>query len=209
MPVEIEAKMKIDDPKASLVRLKQKARSLGRISGTQHLLRHADQKLLSANKGLRIRTNTDLQTHQSTHIITFKGPQKSGQVKQREEIETEVTDLQAAISLLEQLGFIRNTLIREATQSWKLADCKIELDEVPILGSFVEIEGPSEKSVLHMRDALGLSNQALERSSYIALLADHSQKRPARRAKIFGFSGVAPATIRRCAPATRIDRLCG
>jgi len=98
------------------VRLKQKARSLGaNFRNTTSSSTPRNQKLLSANKGLRIRTNTDLQTHQSTHIITFKGPQKSGQVKQREEIETEVTDLQAAISLLEQTGLYSNTLIREAT----------------------------------------------------------------------------------------------
>ena len=50
------------------------------------------------------------------------------------------------------------------------------LDEMPLLGRFVEIEGPSEQEVTEMRKALGLENQPLITMSYIAMLGEYLKR---------------------------------
>ena len=49
---------------------------------------------------------------------------------------------------------------RSAARSWKLGGCTVELDELPHLGTFVEIEGPSEAAILKVRDQLQLDRAA-------------------------------------------------
>jgi adenylate cyclase class IV len=48
----------------------------------------------------------------------------------------------------------------------------VELDELPHLGCFVEIEGPDEQSVLAVRDRLGLAGPGITKS-YLAMLDAH------------------------------------
>jgi adenylate cyclase class 2 len=63
----------------------------------------------------------------------------------------------------------------------------VELDELPYLGSFVEVEGPDEATVLAVREQLGLSDRPIVKSSYIALLMGHLQERGQTR-KIVTFT---------------------
>ena len=55
--------------------------------------------------------------------------------------------------------------------------CEAALDELPLLGTFVEIEGPSERDVSAARDALALADFPLISSGYISLLASYLQQR--------------------------------
>jgi hypothetical protein len=51
------------------------------------------------------------------------------------------------------------------------------LDVLPHLGTFVEIEGPSEATILKVRDQLHLGERPLVKASYIALLMTYLQDR--------------------------------
>ena len=95
--------------------------------------------------GLRLRTNHDSATGTETHIITWKGPRQPGALKSREEVELTVTDPADAALLLEKLGYVKVLTFEKRRQSWQLGGCKVELDELPLLGSFVEVEGPGER----------------------------------------------------------------
>jgi adenylate cyclase class 2 len=79
--------------------------------------------------------------------------------------------------ILEQLGFVQSLRYQKRRESWKLERCRVELDEIPHLGRFVEVEGPSDKAVMEVREKLGLSANTLIKASYVAMLTAHLQER--------------------------------
>ncbi len=178
MPVEIEAKMKLGATDAVLKRLTEcGAAPVGSYLETNTFFDTEDRALLARDQGLRVRVSRDLNTGKVSCVVTHKGPNQYGQLKQRQETELEVGDADDAARLLNQLGFVRYLSFQKKRQSWKLDGCKVELDEVPYLGHFIEIEGPSEETVMKVREKLGLSHLALIKSSYIAMLVAYLQEK--------------------------------
>ena len=171
--LEIEAKIKIDDFSPIRSRLKAlDAQLIGQHHETNIFLDTPDKKLLSADSGLRLRRNHNFQNNKTQFVLTFKGPRLPGQVKARQEYETEVSSDENTLSLLSCLGFVPTLRFEKNRESWKLGDCKVELDDLPKLGRFVEIEGPDEARVLEVRGLLGLGSEPMIHESYAALLAN-------------------------------------
>jgi len=178
MAIELEAKMAVADHLAVAVLLRQfAARKLGDHFEVNAFFDTEDRSLLAAGEGLRLRHELDFGTTRERHVITYKGPRQAGPLKSREEIEFEVSDAAAATILLERLGYVRTLSFEKRRQSWELDGCTVELDEVPYLGKFVEIEGPDEPTVMRVRERLQLSDRPLIMSSYIALLMTHLKER--------------------------------
>lgn len=177
MAVEIEAKMQVDSLAVIQDRLtKLGAQPLGEVLEVNTFFDTDDRSLLAADKGLRLRTNTPLPAGQPTHSLTFKGPRQHGPLKSREEKEVGVDNAKSATALLDALGFHPTLSFEKKRQSWKLDDCQVELDELPYLGVFVEIEGPREESVMKVRESLELSDEPIVKASYVALLTTHLQE---------------------------------
>ena len=122
-----------------------------------------------------------MDTNADEHIITYKGPRQHGLLKSRDEVEVTVGNSEDASQLLERLGFVRMLSFEKRRESWKLGGCKVELDELPYLGSFVEVEGPGDQPVLAVREQLGLADRPIVKSSYIALLMGYLQERGQNR----------------------------
>ena len=61
---------------------------------------------------------------------------------------------------------------------------KVELDELPRLGRFVEVEGPDEATVMRVRADLGLAGLPLIKAGYIALLMDDLRARGEQAAEV-------------------------
>jgi predicted adenylyl cyclase CyaB len=178
MAVEIEAKMTVD----SFEPVRAKLRGAGAAGPVEHFELNTffdteDRSLLAADEGLRLRRDRDVAAGGEKHVITYKGPRQPGPLKNREEVEVDVSDSTAAVQLLERLGYLRTLSFEKRRESWKLDNCKVELDEVPHLGRFVEVEGPDEPSVMRVREKLGLAHRPIVKSSYIALLMSHLQER--------------------------------
>jgi adenylate cyclase class 2 len=178
MAVEIEAKMTVEsfDP------VRARLRDAGAAGPVQHFEVNTffdteDRSLLAADEGLRLRLDRDVAAGRERHVITYKGPRKLGPLKSREELEVEVSGADAAVQLLERLGYLRTLSFEKRRESWELDGCKVELDELPHLGKFVEVEGPDEQSVLRVRERLGLASRPIVKSGYIALLMSHLQER--------------------------------
>jgi len=53
---------------------------------------------------------------------------------------------------------------------WRLEDCLVEIDSLPELGDFVEIEGPSESRVYDVRSQLVLDDHPFIQESYASLV---------------------------------------
>lgn len=171
MAVEIEAKMKVSDHDAVRRKLAELgAAPRGRFLEVNTFFDTEDRALLAGDKGLRLRHNRDIDTLAEEFVITFKGPRLNGKVKSREELEVVVGNGPDAVELLEKLGFRRMLSFQKRRDRFRLDDCSVELDELPHLGCYVEIEGPDEAAVLRVRELLGLSAVHLVRASYIALL---------------------------------------
>ena len=175
--LEIEAKMKLDRPEPAVAALEAHgARELGDYLELNTFFDTEDRALLSGDRGLRLRVSTDLRTNASKCVLTHKGPDRHGPLKAREETELTVENADDAAHLLARLGFVPMLSFEKKRHSWHLADCRIELDEVPLLGHYIEIEGPSDASVMRVRQTLGLAHLPLIKTSYIAMLISHLQE---------------------------------
>jgi len=122
---------------------------------------------------------------ETNHIFDnpYKGPKRRTELKQREEIEVTVGDADAAQALLRALGFVEVLVFQKRRESWRLGDCHVELDELPHLGLYIEVEGPGPDQVRSVMRQLGLADEPVILSSYIALLVDYcrAQDLPAER----------------------------
>ncbi len=172
MPVEIEAKMKVDDHEPVRARLAScGARRLGRVLETNAFFDTSARDLLARGEGLRLRTTRDDANGVVKFVVTFKGPTGAGEMKRREELEFNVSDAGAATQLLARLGYHSDITFEKRRETWHLDGCDVELDELPELGRFVEIEGPSEEVVIGVRERLGLADCPLVKTPYVAMVA--------------------------------------
>jgi len=171
MATEIEAKMRVAD--FAPVREALTRAGAGRIREVVEENIFFDtpaRSLLSAGSGLRLRINRDSPTGKESFVVTYKGAQAASHVKMREEIEVSVSSAPETIALLSRLGYQRRLSFQKRRESWSLDSCKIELDEIEQLGSFVEIEGPDEATILHVRSCLGLQEHPLITEPYVAMV---------------------------------------
>ena len=175
MHTEIEAKMRLEDAAAMEDRLRElSAEDAGRITEHDVFFDTADQSLRTSDRGLRLRSIKAANGGEHTQsIVTYKGPRSHGEIKKRREIEFEVSDAEALDNLFGELGFSEALRFEKRRRRWKLDACRVELDELPHIGHFIEIEGPTEDAVMAMRDKLGLGDVPLVTSSYAAMLASY------------------------------------
>jgi predicted adenylyl cyclase CyaB len=95
----------------------------------------------------------------------------AGPFKSREELEVQVSDAETTARMLEQLGFVQILRYEKRRESWQLDPCRVELDEPPRIGLFVEIEGPDEDSIRQVQKKIGLGDAQHVKASYVAMLA--------------------------------------
>jgi adenylate cyclase, class 2 len=185
MPTEIEAKIKVDN----LEPIRQRLVALGAKKAGEHLETNtffdaADASLRRADKGLRLRANQEITAGRTEYIVTFKGPRQAGQFKTRQEIEFTVSDPKATAAVLEALGFNASLSFQKRRRSWELGDCKVELDELPYLGTFVEIEGPTPEKIAAVRQQIGLADQPTITTSYTELISRYLQENHIAAARV-------------------------
>ncbi len=180
MGVEIEAKMRLNDREAMIARLDALgAQRVVELSETNSYFDTASGSLKASDHGLRTRvevTDAGTKDEKITTTITHKGPRTLGLLKSRYETELLVDNARDAALLLSALGFHHVLSFEKRRLRYKLDGCHVELDELPVIGRFIEIEGPTEQAVQAVRDRLGLSREPVIRSSYIAMLRTHLQE---------------------------------
>lgn len=171
MKIEIEAKVKVDSLEAIAQKLKSLRASL--IAHQHHLDSYfvdADRTLTRTDRGLRLRQLTVNDT--TTVILTYKGPREDTKFKSRKEIEVEVADYNAMATLLDALGFTKRLAFEKKRDLYHLDDCEVCLDQLPLLGSFIEIEGPDEQAIDDILTKLDLSGADHISQGYSRLMRD-------------------------------------
>jgi adenylate cyclase, class 2 len=173
VPLEIEAKFKVDSHDAIRLRLQALgAFRVGMVREINHIFDDAGRSLLASDRGLRVREHVVLDGRVAPAALTYKGRRLDSALKVREEIETTIGDAAAACRILAALGFVETVTFEKRRETWTLGDCEVELDELPFLGAYVELEGPDEAAIERLRGALGLQGAESLRASYIALLVE-------------------------------------
>jgi adenylate cyclase class 2 len=172
MPVEIEIKLRVDHLAPIRDRIKVLgAKRVGEVMETNTFFDTPDRALLASDCGLRLRRSHDLKSGKETLVLTYKGPRGEGAVKRREEIECVIAPLESAIEILARMGYERVLSFEKRRESWKQGRCKIELDTLPHLGSFVEIECQSESDILKLQEKLGVAEHATVVQTYADLVS--------------------------------------
>ena len=176
MSIEIEAKMRLTDRNAIVARLESVgATFVADLCETNSYFDSADGGLKSTDQGLRTRVEV-ASDGSITTTITHKGPRAHGRLKSREENELQVNNARDAAKLLGALGYQHVLTFEKRRTRYLLDGCRVELDELPVLGWYIEIEGREDKKVIAVRQKLGLDDQPLIKSSYIAMLCTHLQE---------------------------------
>lgn len=172
MPTEIEVKLRVAGHGPTRTRL-QELHAEPHGSATEHAIYFdsPQRTLLAADSGLRVRSSIYTDGRKPKHVITFKGPRHSAGMKSRDETELVVDDFDTAVSLLKCLGFEPNLEFEKCRDSWQIDRCKVELDELPGVGTFVEVEGPDEQAVNAVREKLNLRDAEEVQESYAKIMS--------------------------------------
>jgi adenylate cyclase class 2 len=175
MNIEIEAKLKVDSHGPIAEKLDSAgAEFTGTQKQTDRYFDDAAGSLLASDKCLRIRT-TISETSEKTYL-TVKGPKQKTNLKKRTEIELPISDPTAAEELLNILGFSQKLVVEKDRKFFRLNDCLIQLDTLPGLGCFVEIEGPNEQIIAEVQKNLGLEDLKHITDSYAHLVANEIKR---------------------------------
>ena len=169
MHTEIEAKFKVD----SLQEVERRLAEVGAEFIEEQLqadtyFDDADGSLKSGDRALRVRRQRAGKKEKT--FLTYKGPKQEDDFKKRQEIEIEISDGDSAEELLSALGYEKALVFEKKRRFWQLDDCVICLDELPLLGSFVEIEGPNGQGIVDVQKRLGLSDLPHIIESYACLM---------------------------------------
>ncbi len=165
---EIEAKLKVDSFQEIVEKLSElHAEFLEEQSHVDCYFDKANSELTNADKCLRLRRSQANQTERA--FLTYKGAKEQDQFKKRREVETEVKDADSAEKLILALGYEKIQIVEKKRRVWQLDKCEIALDELPLLGTFVEIEGPDSETIANVQKKLGLGNLPHIGKSYALL----------------------------------------
>lgn len=145
----------------------------GRRLQEDALLDTDDEQLRRRRCVLRIRTEG------GKSRLTFKGPVQPSTMKVREEVETLVSDGEALLRVLQELGLHVWFRYEKFREEFCHEDVIVAIDETPV-GVFVEIEG-SEQGITEMARALGRKPEDYVLDSYRALFLANRER--------FGITG--------------------
>ena len=148
--LEIEAKIKLKNRETLLSRGNLHPQSLTHVLDIYY---DNNGALKSVDKVLRLRKLNDKAT------LTVKGPKiYDANLLVREEFEIEISDFDTSKKMLYTLSFAPTQVVEKTRETFKLAGCqvKIELDQYPFIGTYLELEGERE-AVFAIMEKLGFS----------------------------------------------------
>lgn len=181
---EIEAKLKVESLTDVAQRLEAcEAKSVSTKLQIDCYYDTEDRRLTHTDRCLRLRTErTDAGDHL---ILTYKGPKQADDFKKREEVNLAFGDAEAVERLVEGLGFQRTLVFDKRRSIWDLEGCEVGLDELPLIGVFVEIEGPDAERIAHVREMLGLAAASHVEESYASLVEAELTRRGLGEREVF------------------------
>ena len=182
MPQEVEAKIRVDSfaPVRKALRA-EKAAFLGKVLQSDTYFDTRERSMQHSDRGLRVRCLDLIEAGTDQWDLrpqlTCKGPREGDAAyKTRREVQTRLDDADVMMEVLEACGMVRSMTIQKRRASYRLGPCLVELDEVPFIGRFIEIEGPDQRSIRACVDSLGLTGEAIQ-DSYLHMAVDELTRR--------------------------------
>jgi len=171
MALEIELKLKVDDFEPVVQKLKNLGgRFEGNFMQIDSYYDDSNDSLVKSDRCLRIRKHIN---HSGKAIeLTYKGARENHRFKTRREINLTVNKADELAEVFEQLGYKLRLSLEKKRSLWEYKNCKVAFDELPILGKFVEIEGPNDNIIEQVQKDLGLENIKHTPQSYAHLLEE-------------------------------------
>ena len=163
--LEIEIKIKIDDPQSIKTKILASGASLHRERYFEKNTLYDFPKgdLYEKNQALRLR-----KINKKT-LLTFKGAEKkSRKFKIREEYETEIKNERQIIKILKSLGLKTVFSYEKYRTVFIYKKLKICLDELTV-GDYLELEG-QQSDIVRFARLLGYSKKDFIKSDYIQML---------------------------------------
>jgi adenylate cyclase class 2 len=185
MCIEIEAKLKVD----SLPQIERKLAELGAEFLAEQLHRdcyfdNAGSCFRNGDQALRLRRQVTAGRRQK-NLLTYKGPKQKDDFKKRQEIEVEIGNHELGEQLLCTLGFKKVLVFEKKRRIWRLANCVVAVDQLPLLGGFVEIEGPDDEKIAAVQRDLGLSDLPHIMQSYADLIEEKLRQLGKKQREVF------------------------
>lgn len=183
MALEIELKLKVDNLQPTAEKLKQLGADFeGDFIQTDAYYDDSEDSLINSDRCLRIRKHKN---HLGEVIeLTYKGARENHRFKTRREIGLKVEKAEELAHLFGELGYKERLIFEKKRSLWKFAGCKVALDELPLLGKFVEIEGPDDKLIENAQKQLGLENLSHTPQSYAHLMEEAIKKTGMKKREI-------------------------
>ena len=175
MCIEIEAKLKVD----SLAEVEQKLAELGaeflaEQLQTDYLFDDANAAMTTTDRCLRLRRQSVAGSER--FFLTYKGAKEKSDFKKRQEIEIEIIEAESTQKLLSALGYEKVLVVEKKRRLWQLGGCSVALDRLPLLGAFVEIEGPDDETIADVQQRLGLADLPHIAKSYAQLTKEERDR---------------------------------
>jgi len=175
MYVEIEVKLKV----SSLAKVEQKLAELGadfmaEQLQTDYLYDDANSALIKTDRCLRLRRQSVAGIER--YFLTYKGAKEKSNFKKRQEIEIEIIEAESTQKLLAALGYEKIMVVEKKRRLWQLGGCSVALDRLPLLGAFVEIEGPDDETIADVQQRLGLAGLSHIAKSYAQLTKEERDR---------------------------------
>ena len=139
---ELEVKARVEDPEA----LRQALGRAGAVAAFRGAMvdRRFDRKgrLQRRDEVLRLRIYRPADGSPAYGVLGFKGPHsKRGKYRHREESEARTADPDAALTILERLGFEVTLRIDRTVEIYRLGDAVLRLEWYPRMDVLLEVEG--------------------------------------------------------------------
>jgi len=148
--IEIEIKLKLDQPEILLKWLKENATLLKETQQKDHYFDPPHKSFIYKNKFDGTKDADEWFRIRETGIgnaICYKHwhrDENTGKSFYADEIETSTGDLNQMLEIFKRLGFKETSIINKKRKSYLYQDFKFDCDEVKGLGFFVEIEFKGE-----------------------------------------------------------------
>jgi adenylate cyclase class 2 len=184
MCIEIEAKLKVESHREIIEKLAELvAEFLEEQLQTDYYFDDVNSTLTKGDKCLRLRRQVVGKNER--FFLTYKGAKEKNEFKKRREIEIEVGDADSAENLLSALGYEKVLVFEKKRRMVRLGDCEVALDELPLLGVFVEIEGPDGERIGDVQKNLGLANVPHIEESYAFLMDEKLKELGVKEREVF------------------------
>jgi predicted adenylyl cyclase CyaB len=183
MALEIELKLKVESLEPIAERLKQLgAKFEGDFIQIDSYYDDSEDSLVNSDRCLRIRTHRN--GGSEVVELTYKGARENHRFKTRREIGLKVEKAEELAQLFGELGYKERLTFEKKRGLWDFGGCKVALDELPLLGKFVEIEGPNDVLIENAQRQLGLEHLSHTPQSYAHLMEEAIKKAGIKKRKI-------------------------